>query len=100
MAYTPKTWADGPTGNTPITADELNRIETGVDEAHTGLESAVPTSRTVNGKALSSNVTLGGADLALTGYTAGTAGDLAASDTINAAFAKLEARIAELEGGA
>lgn len=34
MAYTPKTWANGAGGGTPITAAELNRIEQGVDEAH------------------------------------------------------------------
>ncbi|APU92091.1 hypothetical protein SEA_YEEZY_13 [Gordonia phage Yeezy] len=27
MAYTPKTWANGAGGGTPITAAELNRIE-------------------------------------------------------------------------
>ncbi|QDM56360.1 hypothetical protein PP515_gp13 [Gordonia phage Sidious] len=34
MAYTPKTWANGAVGGTPITAAELNRIEQGVDGAH------------------------------------------------------------------
>ncbi|AOE45015.1 hypothetical protein SEA_ZIRINKA_13 [Gordonia phage Zirinka] len=34
MAYTPKTWANGAGGGTPITAAELNRIEQGVDVAH------------------------------------------------------------------
>lgn len=34
MAYTPKTWANGAGGGTPITASELNRIEQGVDGAH------------------------------------------------------------------
>lgn len=34
MAYTPKTWANGAGGGTPITAVELNRIEQGVDGAH------------------------------------------------------------------
>ncbi|QFP96800.1 hypothetical protein SEA_MCKLOVIN_14 [Gordonia phage Mcklovin] len=34
MAYTPKTWANGAGGGTPITAAELNRIEQGVDGAH------------------------------------------------------------------
>ncbi|MCR8897304.1 hypothetical protein NWF34_10120 [Gordonia sp. GONU] len=34
MAYTPKTWATGAGGGTPITATELNRIEHGVDGAH------------------------------------------------------------------
>ncbi|MGU3399233.1 hypothetical protein ACLBWS_05740 [Brucellaceae bacterium D45D] len=38
-----------------------------------------------------------GAQLVLTGYAAGTAGAVAAADTVNAAIAKLEARIAALE---
>lgn len=38
-----------------------------------------------------------GAQIALTGYTAGSAGNVAAADTVNAAIAKLEARIAALE---
>lgn len=33
MSYTPTTWVDGPTGGTPITATELNRIEAGVVDA-------------------------------------------------------------------
>lgn len=38
-----------------------------------------------------------GTQVTLTGYTAGTAGAVAAADTVNAAIAKLEARIAALE---
>lgn len=34
MAYTQKTWADGSAGGTPVTAAELNRMETGIDMAH------------------------------------------------------------------
>ena len=30
MAFEPKTWANGKGGATPITADELNRIENGI----------------------------------------------------------------------
>src|SRR5699024_3662854 len=30
MAFEPKTWANGKDGGTPITADELNRIESGI----------------------------------------------------------------------
>ena len=30
MAFEPKTWANGKDGGTPITADELNRIENGI----------------------------------------------------------------------
>lgn len=38
-----------------------------------------------------------GADIVLTGYEAVTGDDLAATDTVNAALAKLEARVAALE---
>lgn len=42
---------------------------------------------TVNGKAISTNPTLGGADIALTGYSPDANGDLfAATDTVNAAM--------------
>ena len=37
MAFEPGKWADGPEGGTPITADELNRIEAaGAAKAATG----------------------------------------------------------------
>lgn len=38
-----------------------------------------------------------GANILLTGYTAGAAGSLAAADSVNVAFRKLEARIVALE---
>jgi hypothetical protein len=38
-----------------------------------------------------------GTEVVLTGYTTGSAGDLSATDTLNEALAKLEARIAALE---
>ena len=41
-----------------------------------------------------------GADVVLTGYTAEDAGEVSATDTANAAIAKLEARIAALETAA
>ena len=39
--YTPKTWENGPTGGTPITADELTRIDTGVKLAGDIADTAV-----------------------------------------------------------
>lgn len=36
MAFTPKTWADGTAGGTPVTAAELNRMEQGIDTAVEG----------------------------------------------------------------
>lgn len=35
MAFEPKTWEDGADGGTPITAAELNRLETGIAEVET-----------------------------------------------------------------
>ena len=37
MPFTPKNWQDGPAGGTPITEAELDRMETGIDDAHAGL---------------------------------------------------------------
>ena len=55
---------------------------------------AVPTSRTVNGESLDANVTLDGADIALTGYSKPNATSaVAATDTINAAIGKIEAAL-------
>ena len=41
-----------------------------------------------------------GASVVLTGYESGSSGDVAATDSVNAAIAKLEARIAALEAAA
>ena len=38
MAYTKQTWADGTSGNTPITAERLNHIEGGIEAAHEAVE--------------------------------------------------------------
>ena len=54
----------------------------------------VPTSRKVNGLALSSDITLDGADIRLTGYSEGSStAVVAATDTVNAAIAKLQNQI-------
>jgi hypothetical protein len=64
---------------------------TGLD---TALAGKVPTTRTVNEKALSTDIILGGADIALTGYVKGSSSAaIAATDTVNAAIAKLEVRV-------
>ncbi len=34
MSFTPKTWANDVDGATPITAEELNRIELGIDQGY------------------------------------------------------------------
>lgn len=59
--------------------------------------SYVPTTRTVNTKALSSDVVLNGADVVLTGLSAGTKVAVTSSDTVNQAVAKLVAYISDLE---
>lgn len=55
------------------------------------LQGFVPTSRKVNNKSLTSNITLAGGDINLTNYTKGsTSGAIAANDSINSAFGKIE----------
>ena len=57
---------------------------------------AVPTTRTVNSQALSADVVLTGADVAITGYTKPNATSaIAATDTVNVAVGKLEAALDE-----
>lgn len=68
------------TGTTAARADHVHPFPTA---ANVG---AAPTSHTHVGTAVT-----------LTGYTIGTAGAVAAADTLNAAIAKLEARIVALE---
>ncbi|AXN53921.1 hypothetical protein SEA_RABINOVISH_100 [Mycobacterium phage Rabinovish] len=92
--------ADAAEARTAIGAGTSNlALGTTASTALAGNTALVPPTRTVNGKALSANVTLGGGDVALTGYAAGTAEPVSATDTVNAAIAKLEARIAALEAG-
>ncbi|UEM46153.1 hypothetical protein SEA_PINKCREEK_93 [Mycobacterium phage Pinkcreek] len=94
------TAADATAARTAIGAGTSSlALGTTASTALAGNTALVPPTRTVNGKALSANVTLGGGDVALTGYAAGTAEPVAATDTVNAAIAKLEARIAALEAG-
>lgn len=87
--YYPGGWKSGETGGTPITPEALNHMEKGIEEANENLLpdpqaadntiflrndntwqkvtptniGAVPTSRTVNGKALSGNIALSAADV-------------------------------------
>ena len=71
----------------------LSKLENQIDAKQTA-GNYVPTTTTVNGEALSSNVTLDGADIALTGYSKpASTSAVAASDTINAAIGKLEAAL-------
>ena len=67
-----------------ISTSKINGLDT-------ALAGKVPTTTTVNSKALSSDITLNGADVALTGYAkAETASAVAATDTINQAIGKIE----------
>lgn len=36
MAYTKQTWANDPGGGTPLNANRLNYMETGIEDAHEG----------------------------------------------------------------
>ena len=54
--YYPGGWKSGETGGTPITPEALNHMEEGI-------ENAVPTSRTVNGKELTEDITLSASDV-------------------------------------
>ena len=80
------------TSGTNLIASDIPTIEQSqVTNLTTDLAAKVPTTRTINGKALTTNITLTGGDIALTGYTiAGTAGTLPAdTDTVNVAIGKL-----------
>lgn len=58
------------------------------------LSGYVPTSRKVNDKALSADVTIDGSDVKLTGYTKGSAStEVAATDSVNEAFAKVQNQV-------
>lgn len=54
--YYPGGWQSGEAGGTPITPEALNHMEAGI-------ENAVPTSRTVNGKELTEDITLSASDV-------------------------------------
>lgn len=83
------------------TKTSVDNLNTTVSENHAELVSLA--GATVNTKAIgtvdadgkvSGNaITLAGSDIAITGYTKGTATDLTTTDTINTALGKLEARV-------
>ncbi|MDR2858931.1 MAG: pyocin knob domain-containing protein [Mediterranea sp.] len=77
-----------PTTEQYLTVSALGLKVAGID---TALAGKVPTTRTVNSKALSTDVTLAGSDIKLTGYTkASSASAIAATDTVNQGLGKLE----------
>lgn len=48
VSYTPTTWADGSEGGTPITASQLNRVETGVNDLATQHNALVSDVNSIN----------------------------------------------------
>lgn len=58
----------------------------------TALDAKVAKTTTINSKPLSTNITLVGSDIKLTGYAKGTSAAIAATDTVNQALGKLEAK--------
>ena len=70
------------------TVTELNYVHGVTSNIQTQLNAKVPTSRTINGKALSNNITIGGADIIVGGD-----GDHA-TDSVATAIAELEDAVA------
>lgn len=64
-------------------------VEDQIADAVAGLKATVD-AYTVNGKAISGNPVINGEDVALTGYSVNANGFIAATDSVNAAIAKLE----------
>lgn len=60
--YIKRTWVKGE----EITAEKLNNIETGIVEARKASEQVVPITRTINGKALSTDIVLTSEDVKIT----------------------------------
>lgn len=69
-------------------------------EVTSSLAGKVDKTTTINTKPLSDNITLNGADIALSGYQKGSdSSEIAPTDTINSAIGKLENRISATEAG-
>jgi len=79
-------------------AEAIGKVEKKADDNAT--EIAAIKAYTVNGKAINTNPVLNGADILATGYAAGTAADVAATDNLNQAIAKVEARAKEAAAAA
>lgn len=71
-------------------AEAIGKVEKKADDNAAAIDTI--NAYTVNGKAINTNPVLGGADILATGYAAGTAADVAATDNLNQAIAKVEAR--------
>lgn len=79
-------------------AEAIGKVEKKADDNAAAIEAI--NAYTVNGKAINTNPVLGGADILATGYAAGTAEDVAATDNLNQAIAKVEARAKNAEAAA
>lgn len=84
-------------GNTEL---DLSNYDTkGEVDGKIAAAKAIIDAYTVNGKAISESPVLSGADIALTGYTAIEGGvGIAATDSINAAFEKIDKEFKDLAG--
>lgn len=70
------------------------------EEVTSSLAGKVDKTTTINTKPLSDNITLNGADIALTGYQKGSdSSEISSTDTINSAIGKLENRVSAAEVG-
>lgn len=94
------TLANKPTTFAPTIGATATTAVAGNDTRLTAAAAGTPSVRAIGTTATTAaagNHAHTGAQVPLTGYAAGTAGPVAAADTVNAAIAKLEARIAALE---
>lgn len=57
MAYDPQNWANGEAGATPLSAERLNKMETGISDAHEAVDSIDLDSK-VNSSAVDSIVVI------------------------------------------
>lgn len=65
MSYTKQTWADAPSTSSPLSAARLTHMEEGIEAAAATADLAAPASRKVNGKSLTTDVTLTKSDVGL-----------------------------------
>lgn len=79
-------------------AEAIGKVEKKADDNAAAIEAVK--AYTVNGKAINTNPVLNGADILATGYAAGTAADVVATDNLNQAIAKVEARAKAAEAAA
>lgn len=81
----------------PSEWSQLSSIPAALTAAQAAGTASIRAIGTTATTAAAGNHSHNGSQIALTGYAAGTAGDVLPADTVNQAIAKLEARIAALE---